>query len=249
MSEMNITKAEDVYVGAANPKNRSAPRSGALIAKLVHEYIIAAVADADAFLVAATGTEIPDAAETVSYTYPAANVSPTDAALRTGIFDVPRNVVIVVTHASSVVAMTFTVYGTDVYGQAMRETFAVTATGTSKTATGVKAFKTITQIDLTAASDASANTVNIGTGSKLGLKYRPRIGGFIRGRFAEDTADSGTYAAPERTTITATSNDVRGTYTPAGTLDGTAASAISVLYTVFTGPEDKDLFGLDQYNG
>lgn len=87
-------------------------------------------------------------------------------------FDVPRNVVVTVTHATSIVAVTGVITGTDLDGRIIQETFTITATGTTKTATGVKAFKTVTDVTITAVADASADAVTIGSGNGLGLDAR-----------------------------------------------------------------------------
>lgn len=127
-----------------------------------------------------------------------------------GVADYARNVVITVTHASSVVAMSGTITGTDIFGNVITEDWSVTATGTSKVFTGNKAFKTVTSITETVAADASANTIIAGTGEKLGLE-----------RFAEApvvVADLEDGAVPTPGVVVARSvaatADARGTYTP-----------------------------------
>lgn len=127
-----------------------------------------------------------------------------------------RNVVITVTHASSVVAMSGTITGKDMYGRIITEAWSVTATGTSKTFTGAVAFKTITSITEVIAADASTNTIIVGDGKKLGLSFKaatPRI--------VAETEDG---ALPTAGTIVAASAaanaDYRGTYAPNSTLNG-----------------------------
>jgi len=128
------------------------------------------VLDADALIKAATGAELPDSTPTsVTYTFPHASASPQDGVNLTGILDVPRNITVAASHGSSVVAMTIKVTGEDVHGREMYEELAITATGTAKTAAGVKAFKKVTSIELYSAADATTNTVNIGYGDVLGL--------------------------------------------------------------------------------
>lgn len=146
-------------------------------------------------------------------------------------FPTPRNVVAAWTNTAIL-----TIRGTDVYGQAMTET---TASGTAHT--GLKAFKTITSIT----SSASITGATVGTGAVLGLPYRPVIGGFNGGLLNENTADAGTYAAPIRTTSTGTTADTRGTYAPAGTLNGT--NIFTVKIAVANGPNDTDAFGIAQF--
>lgn len=149
------------------------------------------------------------------------------------VFDVPRNVVAAWTTTSIL-----TITGYDLYGNLMVE---VSASGTSHT--GKKAFKRVTSVT----SSASITAATVGTGSVLGLPYRPVQGGFIRGRLNEDSSDAGTYAAPERSASTGTTNDVRGTYAPAGTLNGT--NVFTVAVAVQNGPSDSDAFGIAQYQG
>lgn len=134
---------------------------------------------------------------------------------------------------------TVTIYGTDVYGQSMVEEIALNGT---TDVLGLKAFKTVTRV---AVDDALAGNLTVGTTKKIGLPYRPVVGGFIRGRAGEDSTDAGTYVAPIRTTSTATSADVRGTYLPAGTLDGTIV--YTVVIAVKNGPVDADAFGIAQF--
>lgn len=122
----------------------------------------------------------------------------------------PRNVVITVTHASSIVAMSGTITGTDEYGATITEAWAVTATGTSKTNTGLKAFKTVTSITEVVAADASGNTIIAGDGNTLGLAFKATnivpIAELVDGA----TPTAGVIVAGS-TTATA---DARGTYTP-----------------------------------
>jgi hypothetical protein len=107
------------------------------------------------------------------------------------------------------------------------------------------------QVDAAGAATAVVTVygtdVFVGTTSKLGLPYRPVVGGFIRGILNENTADAGTYVAPSRVTATATTVDVRGTYAPAGTLNGT--NVYKVAIAVQNGPNDSDAFGVAQFNG
>lgn len=145
-------------------------------------------------------------------------------------FATPRNVVAAWTNTAII-----TITGTDQYGQAMSE---VSASGTSHA--GLKAFKTITSIT----TSATITGATAGSGDVLGLPYRPVLGGFIRGRVGEDTADAGTYVAPSRVTATTTTGDVRGTYDPQGVPNG--ALVFTVAIAVANGPNDSDAFGLSQ---
>ena len=180
------------------------------------------VGDADALIKAATSTELPDT-ETVTYTFPAVSASPQDGANITGIMDVPRNITALVTHSSSIVAMTIVITGTDVFGVAMSELMTVVATGTSTAYNGKKAFKTVTSIAMTAAADAEANTVGMGFGDVLGIPYVLTDESDVLGFYADATEEKlasvfvGAVATNPATTAT---GDVRGTVNPDTTLDG-----------------------------
>jgi len=126
--------------------------------------------------------------------------------------DVPRNVVITVTHASSVVAMSGVITGTDWTGKTITEAWSVTATGTSKTYTGKKAFASITSITEVVAADASDNTIIAGTGNVLGLKVKASTSKLLDEQMDSASASSGTLvqgAGPGSSTA-----DEWGTYTP-----------------------------------
>jgi hypothetical protein len=220
MPAMNVTKADRVFVGAALAADKSPIRSGVEVAMAIVE----------AFAPTAAVANNIAASQSVGL---GANFILNGALLSAGrvILDVPRNVVGAWTNTAIL-----TIRGKDQYGAPLVE---VTASGTSHT--GNKAFKEITSIT----SSAAITGATIGTGGKIGLKYRPVVGGFIRGRFGEDTADAGTYATPIRTTSTGTTNDVRGTYAPAGTLNG--SNVITVQYFAVGGPQDVDTFGIAQF--
>lgn len=80
-----------------------------------------------------------------------------------------RNVIVTVTHGSSIVACNGVITGTDFYDNVVTNTWSVTATGTSKTSATAQCFKTVTGVTLIAAADASANSIIIGDGDVLGL--------------------------------------------------------------------------------
>jgi hypothetical protein len=135
--------------------------------------------------------------------------------------DYARNVVITVTHASSIVAMSGVITGTDIGGATITEAWAVTATGTTKTFTGAKAFKTITSITEVVAADASGNTIIAGDGKVLGLDT-PSLAAGTNACVKEiqsgtGVVTNGVYVAAS----TASTADARGTFTPNGTLNAT----------------------------
>jgi hypothetical protein len=241
MSTATLSGADNLFVGRGH-NGRTAQffgRPGAQANIPVKAALgTPALAVADCLIKAATGTEIPDAAETVTYTASDANASPHDGAAATTtvggatVWDVRdgatygRNLVSVVTHATAVVAMTILISGYDYTGQAMSELHTISATGTSKTATGYKAFAYVRSVAITAAADASANTVNIGTGAKLGLPFRlnaksdaisANIGGVQE---LINVASNATVMEGAGSTATTTTGDVRGTVTFTTALDG-----------------------------
>lgn len=245
-----LTRADNLFAGDGFDVMafKANGRKGAPVALLTRVSLGAPILyDADYLIKAATSTEIPDEAETVTYLASAdAGASPVDAAASTstiypdgsttGVVVWPvtggsnygRNVAAAVTHGSSVVAMTITVSGYDIYKRAMSETLTITAGTTSKSATGKKAFAYVKSVALTAAADASANTVNVGIGSVLGLPYKlAKIGDVVSttiGGAQEliNVASNATVVAAVTSTASATTGDTRGTITYTTALDGSA---------------------------
>jgi hypothetical protein len=122
-----------------------------------------------------------------------------------GLPDVPRNVVGAWTTSSTV-----TVRGFDTYGQAMSEA------QTGSTFTGKKAFAAITSIT----SSASITAATFGNGAVLGLPFVTLSGNWF-GALLLDAADAGTLVQADLTNpATSATGDTRGTYTPAGALNG-----------------------------
>lgn len=212
---------------------------------------------AGALVASATSTELPNAA-TITYTTATSGTSPLDSAsiptpatiydiTRTArsvwTLDVPRAVKLTVTHASSIVALSLLVSGYDEYGQPMTETLAVTATGTSKTATGKKAFKYILSYAFTSAGDATTDTALLAWTDIFGLPYRvAAVENVIP--FGNGIIDvSGTVTLADDTTATAATGDPRGTYLPASASDGTKKYAAWVIPTDPSVAQPLGLFG------
>ena len=174
------------------------------------------VAPAAASLTSLISTPVagPGAAGTNTYLPGAAEM---DGALgATGIFAQPRNVVITVTHASSVVAVSGVITGKDQYGKTITEAWSVTATGTTKTFTGAVAFKSITSITVVATGSAAADSITIGMGKVFGLAFKNPVPGVEKELHAGAILTTGTVVAASA----AANADARGTYTPAGTPNG-----------------------------
>lgn len=134
---------------------------------------------------------------------------------------VPRNVVITVTHASAVVAMSGVISGIGMDGRPQTEPWAVTAGTVSKTYTGVKAFSTVTGITEVIAADASANTIIAGSGNVLGIPVKTAIAkALLEIVDAAIVATGVVVAAGTAAQVVAGTADALGTYTPATAPNG-----------------------------
>jgi hypothetical protein len=147
-------------------------------------------------------------------------------------FDYARAVSIVTSNAGNT-TQTVTVTGTDYYGQSQTET--LTCNGTS-TVNGKKAFVTITQV---AVSAALTGNLSVGNLDIFGLPYRITDGGYLfRTGWAGAVADNaGTFVAADTATASATTGDVRGTFTPTTAANGSRRLVIGMIMTsVQSGP-------------
>lgn len=129
---------------------------------------------------------------------------------------------------------TVTVTGTDYWGQAQTEL--LTLNGTT-TVDGLKAFKTITQV---AVSAALTGNLSVGNGDSFGLPYRVNDAGYLlRTGWAGAVADNaGTFTAADATSpATASTGDVRGTFKPTTAANGSRRLVIAIgLTAVQAGP-------------
>ena len=131
------------------------------------------------------------------------------------VMDTPRNVVGAWTNTA-----TITVSGFDEYGNAMTET---SASGTSFT--GKKAFAKVTGVT----TSATITGATVGTGNVLGIPvFLPGTGHVVRELQDGAAPTAGTIVAGVTTAggSTATTGDVRGTYTPNATPDGAKVFAL-----------------------
>lgn len=145
-------------------------------------------------------------------------------------FDQPRNVVAAWTGTA-----VLTVTGYDEYGNLVKES---SASGTSFT--GKKAFKRVTGVSVSA--DVTGATV--GSGNVLGLPaFLSDIGRVTRELQDGVAATAGTVVKGDRTTATATTGDVRGTYTPNASPDGAKA------FTLFLALDHPADLGVAQFAG
>lgn len=122
-----------------------------------------------------------------------------------------RNITVV---ASGAATSNVTVNGYDYLGQAVRESFTLNG------ATPVVGKKMFADIVNATCGATAATTINIGFGPVLGVPYKVLHTGLTGELTSDVTAAAGALVAGV-VTQTLTSNDPRGTYTPAAAPDGT----------------------------
>lgn len=193
----------------------------------------------DGLIKAATTAELPNVG-TKTYSFTNQNTSPVDGTLDDGIFLTPRNIVTTVTHASSVVAMNITWNGLDYYGKVMSELHVITATGTTKTVTGKKAFSKVTSVSIVSAGNATTNTMNAGSGDLIGLPYAltNMNGVFAMVDGVMQTAH--TLVAADVAVATTITGDVRGTWLPSTAPNGTAVHGVHISF------DEANAYGIKQ---
>ena len=146
--------------------------------------------------------------------------------------------------ASDDSAATFVVKGYDIYYYPMQET--ITGANTS-TATGKKAFKYIASI--TPAGTLGGGAVTVGTTDVIGLPLRADYVSETDISMASTwiTASTGFTAAVTTSPATATTGDVRGTYTLQTASDNSRRLAIFQTPLVTNIGSTTGLFGVTQY--
>ncbi len=134
-----------------------------------------------------------------------------------------------------------TVTGYDIYNQLMVETFALNG---ASSISGKKAFKKVTSVSISA---ATTGHVTVGTQNVFGLPFRVNSRDAMLVFFDTAFVTNGTFVAAVTTTATATTGDVRGTFTPSGSPDGSK----HLSYWLWC--EDPDtiegFYGVAQYAG
>jgi len=146
----------------------------------------------------------------------AGNLTINGAAASGGVatFDVPRTVDIVSSNVGDT-TQTATVTGKDVYGVTMTELIAFN--GTTRVA-GQKAFKSVSQVAISA---AMAGNASVGNTDVFGLPYRVDSRNYVLTAWNGAFVTTGTFAAADVTSpATTTTNDVRGTYAVPDVADG-----------------------------
>lgn len=255
----SISHADQIYVGGGyDPDVYAANGRVGVLANMLTKvtWVAPAVADADLLIVAATSTELPNNA-TKTYTPATNGSSPTDNAAAvvetittsTGesatvwTLDAARNWAATTTAAAADTVITVTGY--DVYKVKVVET--VTIATAASAGTGSKAFKYIESIAIYSAGDVTTDTVNIGTGSKLGFPYKVADkSDCLRVTHTGAWDDSAVVVAAVTTTATATTGDVRGTVTPNSALNGNDITAFIYVADPNTA---TGLRGVNQYGG
>lgn len=143
------------------------------------------------------------------------------------LFDFPRNVVITVTHATAVVALSGVIAGIDLFGKSVSEAWSVTAGTTSKTFTGKKSFAQVLSVSVIAAADASADSVVIGNGVVFGLDLNSQLAG--TGVAVKETLDGSVVLTGILTAkSTVSTDDPRGTFLAATAPNG--ARVFEIVY-------------------
>lgn len=153
-------------------------------------------------------------------------------------FDVPRNVTLTGATTDHS-ARTFTITGTDEFGNAVVEEL---AGPNNSTVSGKKAFKTVTQVAVDGA--ISTNGVSVGCGDVLGLPIFLAQKGHVLSEMEDGAAaTAGTIVAGVSTAATATTGDVRGTYDPNSACNG------SKVFQLIVALGDPSHRGVSQYAG
>ena len=205
----------------------------AIRTQYVQELGAVATLDADGICVEATATG-------------AATLSATGALVSGGVatFDVARGVSITSTGNESGITVTFT--GTDKDGDALVEDV---AGPNNTTVYGVKAFGTVTSVVVDGAT-TSTNGVNVGSSNVIGFDYRLGNKGECLGVYVD--------GVPETTltlvngfsasgTSTATTADVRGTFTPNAAPNG--AKYFTAVMALDDNLSITELNGAAQFGG
>jgi len=153
-------------------------------------------------------------------------------------FDVPRAVSITATADNS--SVTFTISGTDKYGEALSEDIV----GPTGTVNGQKAFLTVSGASSNLATTTAGDAINIGTADILGLPYLLDDLGKCAGHTENGlSVTGGTLVVGVTTAATATKGDTRGTIDPQTTMNG---STYVTLTMIVDASAKETLYGVDQ---
>lgn len=139
--------------------------------------------------------------------------------------DAPRSLQMVSSNAGDTTQVA-TVRGLDTIGRAITENISMNGT------TIVLSLRAYTKIYSITFSAALAGNLTVGTGSKLGLPVRIRVGDVLLLKANDAVPEAGTIVAGVTTTPTATTGD------PLGTLITTTAMNGTVVFTALINVED-----------
>ena len=137
--------------------------------------------------------------------------------------DVPRNITI--TGSASGITGNVVINGTNIRGDTISETIALSG---ASTVAGTKAFQTVTSVVVPIKTHTSGDTVEIGIGSKIGIRHKLYNSAQVALSLFDGSADEGS------TTVSATDVSLN-TYTPAGVLDGTKKLRLMYIIMPSTG--------------
>lgn len=148
--------------------------------------------------------------------------SGTSGPLGTGVIalDVPRN--LIVAGAVNVTAADFTAFGWDEYGMPMVET--ITGPVGANITEGVKAFKYLQAVYV---STGTVANVSVGLGNSFGLPYFIGNKNYIFQKNFGGVLDNGVIVVGDPRNATASTGDVRGTYTPEDDADSVARLTVT----------------------
>lgn len=157
--------------------------------------------------------------------------------------DVPRNITVTGSADSTHVIL---VHGKNTYGELMTEQ--LTLDGTNLVS-GAKAFAELFQVNV--AAGPAGDTFDMGVGDVLGIPFRCDEGDLIMALFdgVPDLSDDALGTIVNAVTTdpaTATTGDVRGTYDPNGTLNG--STDVSLLLAI-DATSRLAAFGVSQFSG
>lgn len=160
--------------------------------------------------------------------------------------DVPRNISAALT--TTLTAGSFLVTGNDYYGEVVSEKIGIPTSAGNQTVLGLKAFKSVTTLQLkNSIGDATAaTTISVGFGNALGLPFAVAGAWDVLTAWADTTACTvnGTQIVKADTTSPATNKtgDVRGTFLPTTVPDG--SKKFRIWFTAIGKDTRNHLYGL-----
>lgn len=257
MTTDNLSIATTQLMGAAKHPGYNSGRPGVPLAHTFsHDYGAIGAKGAELIIKDATSTQLPNNS-TKTYTADTDGTDPLDATTRLAtasvlfgtdgtltVWVIPTPRTIAVATSSAAFDTVVTVTGYDEYKVKTVETITIAAA--SSAGTGLKAFKWIRSIAIYSAGDITTDTIDVGTSDVIGIPYAALTKNhFTVKTNGAEAAD--TKVAAVATTATATTGDVRGTFTPTNVPDGS-----TYTYMVFIDVDnttEEGAYGVAQYSG